>query len=54
MGGYVARMGERRGAYTVFCWVNLTKKYHLDYPGVDEWIILKWIFRKWNGRHGLD
>jgi hypothetical protein len=22
--------------------------------GVDGRIILKWIFRKWNGRHGLD
>jgi hypothetical protein len=25
---------------------------HLEDPGVDGWIILKWIFRKWDG--GMD
>jgi hypothetical protein len=29
-------------------------KNHLKYPGVDGRIILKWIFEKWNERHGLD
>jgi hypothetical protein len=27
---------------------------HLGDPGVDGRIILKWIFRKWDGGHGLD
>jgi hypothetical protein len=27
---------------------------HLGDPGVDERIILKWIFKKWDGGHGLD
>ena len=27
---------------------------HLIDRGVDGRTILKWIFEKWNGRHGLD
>jgi hypothetical protein len=27
---------------------------HLKTPGIDDRIILKWIFRKWDGEHGLD
>jgi hypothetical protein len=26
---------------------NLKKRDHLEYPGVDGRIILRWIFRKW-------
>jgi hypothetical protein len=29
-------------------------KKHLEDPGTDERIILRWIFRKWDGGHGLD
>jgi hypothetical protein len=27
---------------------------YLEDPGVDGRIILRWIFRKWDVRHGLD
>jgi len=27
---------------------------HLEVPGVDGRIILKWIIRKWDGAHGQD
>jgi hypothetical protein len=40
--------------YTGFWWGNLRKKDHLADPGEDGRITLKWIFRKWDGRHGLD
>jgi hypothetical protein len=44
---HVARMGKEE-VCTGFCWENLRKKDHLEDPGVDGRIILKWIFRKWN------
>ena len=34
--------------YTGFCWGNLRERDHLGYPGVDGWIILMWVFRKWD------
>jgi len=37
----------RGDAYTEFWWGNLRKKDHLDNPGVDGRIILRWILRKW-------
>jgi hypothetical protein len=30
------------------------KADHLEDPDVDGRIILKWIFKKWDGGHGLD
>jgi hypothetical protein len=33
--------------YTIYVCIYI--KYHLGEPGVDERIILKWIFNKWDG-----
>jgi hypothetical protein len=37
-----------------FWWRNLRAKVHLEDPGVYGSLILRWIFRNWDGRHGLD
>jgi hypothetical protein len=34
---------------TAFWWRNLRESDHLKDLGVDGKIILRWIFRKWNG-----
>jgi len=44
---HVARVGERRGVYRVL--VGKPEKIdHLENPGVNWKIILRWIFRKWD------
>ena len=35
--------------YTGFWWGNQKERDHLDNPGTDGRIILRRIFRKWNG-----
>jgi len=51
---YVARIG-RAEVYTGFWWGNLRERVHLEDPGVDGTVILRWIFWKWvGGRPGLD
>jgi hypothetical protein len=42
----------RREVHTVFWWANLRETDHLKYVGVCERILLKSIFKKWNG--GMD
>jgi hypothetical protein len=46
-------MGGRRGAYRVLV-EKLEGRNHLKDPGVDGTIILKWIFKRLDGGHGLD
>jgi len=42
--GYVARRGARRGIYR-FWWGNLMERDHLEEPGIDGRIIIRWTFR---------
>jgi hypothetical protein len=37
-----------------FWWGNVRKRDHWGDVGVDKGVILKWIFKKWNGGHKLD
>jgi hypothetical protein len=43
--GHVARMGEERGASW---WGNRREGDHWGDQGVDGWIILGWISRRWD------
>jgi hypothetical protein len=47
---HVRRKGE---VYTGLWWGNLRESVYLKDPSVDGRIILRWIFRKWDARHGL-
>ena len=40
--------------YTGFWWENLRERDHLEDPGLDGRIILRWVFKKWDSGHGLD
>jgi hypothetical protein len=46
-------VGDRRGAYRVLVG-KPEGKNHLEDPGLDGSIIVKWILETWVGGHGLD
>jgi len=46
--GHVARMGEERGCIGSW-WTNRRERDHWGNLGVDGWIILGWISRRWDG-----
>jgi len=46
--GHVARMGKKKGAYRVLVG-KPERKNHLEDPGLDGRIKLRWIARSWNG-----
>jgi len=48
------RVWGREEEYTGFWWGNLKERDHLGETGVDGGIILRWIFRKWDGEYGRD
>ena len=45
--GHVARMGEERGVYRVLVG-KPERRNHWGDLGVDGWIILGWISRRWD------
>jgi hypothetical protein len=49
--GHVARMGEGRGAYRIL--VGRPEGRRLSGRPRDGRITLKWIFKTWDGGHGL-
>jgi hypothetical protein len=42
------RVWGREEAYTGFWWGDLSERYHLEDPDVEERILLRWVFRKWD------
>jgi hypothetical protein len=48
MGGACSAYRGRGEVYTEFWWGNLRERDHLGDPELDENIILRWIFRKWD------
>jgi hypothetical protein len=52
MGGACSTYGGKREVHTGFWWGDLKKGDHLGDPGVDGRIILKWIFKTWDGDMG--
>jgi len=53
MGGACSIYGGEE-VYTGFWWGTLRERDHFEDIGVDGRVILKCIFKKWDGEHGLD
>jgi hypothetical protein len=49
MGGACSTYVRKREVNTGYWWGDLREGDHLGDPGVDSSIILKWIFKKWDG-----
>jgi hypothetical protein len=48
--GHVSDMEERRvEVHTVVWWGNLKERDHVEALGIDERIVFKWIFKRWDG-----
>jgi hypothetical protein len=47
----VAHKEEWRSAYRILVG-KPEGRTHLEDPDIDGWIILKWIFKKWDRGHG--
>jgi len=45
--------GDRTGAYIILVG-KLRERDHFEDLGVDRKIVLKWIFKKWGGKQGLN
>jgi hypothetical protein len=46
MGAACSTMGVRVEVHTGFWWSDLKKRGHVEDTGVNEMILLKWIFRR--------
>jgi hypothetical protein len=49
MGRAFSTYRGRGEAHTGFWWANLWEREHLGDPDIDGMIILRWIFRRWDG-----
>ena len=53
-GGVCSTYGGEERRIQGFGGGNLRERDHLEDPGVDGRIILRWIFKKWDVGYGLD
>jgi hypothetical protein len=49
MGGACSTYGGRGEVHTGFWWGSLKERVYLEDPEVDDRIILKCVFKKWDG-----